>query len=280
MTHEQRDKLSYGCVGVTWVNSGIYPANKLAFAYFDENKYTNDLANIKPLPGETRAELEGRIAKGSFDEGKGFKRARDVASILNVALSTAHNEQEYITNLKAELANRNDALLNEGSNSSFYSALRDTPSFKDKEGGNYDPSKMKAVIYSKHFWSGQDQRSSSDERKYGDPEAFRPDQDTGLVDMSKDRNVSRAPAEPGESWINFDYGWVGTQTQVDIDKTVWTHANHYHAPNGRMGAMNIYESKFQNWASGYEDFDRGIYAVTFIPKSWNTAPAKVLQGWP
>ncbi|MEV7003215.1 protein-glutamine gamma-glutamyltransferase [Streptomyces sp. NPDC093982] len=279
MTEEQRDKLSYGCVGVTWVNTGPYPTNKLAFSFFDENKYKNDLRNTSPRPNETRAEFEGRIAKGSFDEGKGFKRARGVASMMNKALENAHDEGTYINNLKTQLANNDDALLRENSSSNFYSALRNTPSFKERDGGNYDPSKMKAVIYSKHFWSGQDSRSSSDMRKYGDPNAFRPDQATGLVDMSRDWNISRSPSKPGESWVNFDYGWFGAQTEADADKTVWTHGNHYHAPNSDMGPMHVYESNFRNWSSGYEDFDRGTYVITFVPKSWNTAPAKVTQGW-
>ncbi len=139
---------------------------------------------------------------------------------------------------------------------------------------------MKAVIYSKHFWSGQDPRSASDKRKYGDPDAFRPDRNTGLVDMSKDRNTSRSPAKPGESYVNFDYGWFGDQKETNPNNTIWTHANHYHSPEGGMGPMQVYESKFRSWSSGYTDFDRGTYVITFIPKSWNTAPAKVKQGWP
>ncbi|KIZ15828.1 protein-glutamine gamma-glutamyltransferase [Streptomyces natalensis] len=280
MTEEQREKLSYGCVGVTWVNSGPYPTNKLAFAFFDKNKYKNDLENTSPRPNETRAEFEGRIAKDSFDERKGFNRARDVASIMNKALENAHDEGTYIDHLKTELANNDDALLHEDRSSNFYSALRNAPSFKERDGGNYDPSKMKAVIYSKHFWSGQDQRGSSDKRKYGDPDAFRPDESTGLVDMSKDGNIPRSPANPGEGWVNFDYGWFGAQTEADADKTIWTHADHYHAPNNGLGPMHVYESKFRNWSAGYADFDRGTYVITFIPKSWNTAPAKVEQGWP
>ncbi|MFF7183564.1 protein-glutamine gamma-glutamyltransferase [Streptomyces sp. NPDC008121] len=277
MTESQREQLSYGCVGVTWVNSGPYPTNKLAFSYFDEDKY-NELNSAGPSPDETQAEFEGRIAKESFDEEKGFKRARDVASVMNRALANAHNEQDYITSLKAELAKNDDALLHEDTRSSFYSALRNAPSFKMANGGNYDPSRMKAVIYSKHFWSGQ--WGAADKMKYGDPDAFRPDQETGLVDMARDRNVSRSPATSGESWINFDYGWLGDQAEADSDETIWTHANHYHAPDGGMGPMQVYESKFQSWSAGYADFDRGTYAITFIPKSWNTAPAKVTQGWP
>ncbi|WP_338674720.1 protein-glutamine gamma-glutamyltransferase [Streptomyces sp. SCSIO 30461] len=280
MTEAQREQLSYGCVGVTWVNSGPYPTNRLAFASFDEDKYTNALENTIPRAGETRAEFEGRIAKESFDEGKGFKRARDVASVMNKALEDAHDEGTYLNNLKAELTRSNDALLNEDARSNFYAALRNTPSFKSRDGGNYDPSKMKAVIYSKHFWSGQDPQSSSDKRKYGDPNAFRPSTSTGLVDMSEDRNTSRSPGNPGESYVNFDYGWFGDQNEADPDKTVWTHANHYHSPNGGMGPMKVYESKFRSWSAGYADFDRGSYIITFIPKSWNTAPAKVTQGWP
>ncbi|SPE47634.1 Protein-glutamine gamma-glutamyltransferase precursor [Streptomyces netropsis] len=280
MTEEQRDKLSYGCVGVTWVNSGPYPTNKLAFAYFDENKYKNDLENTRPRPNETRAEFEGRIAKASFDERKGFKRARDVASVMNKALESAHDEGAYIENLKKELANNNDALRYEDSHSNFYSALRDTPSFKERYGGNSDPSKMKAVIYSKHFWSGQDRWGSSDKRKYGDPEAFRPAPGTGLVDMSKDRSIPRSPTNPGGGYVNFDYGWFGAQTDADADKTTWTHGDHYHAPDSDLGPMHVYESKFRNWSAGYSDFDRGTYAITFIPKSWNTAPDKMTQGWP
>ncbi|MCX5588731.1 protein-glutamine gamma-glutamyltransferase [Streptomyces erythrochromogenes] len=280
MTEQQREQLSYGCVGVTWVNSGPYPTNKLAFASFDEEKHRNALENTGPRPGETRAEFEGRIAKQSFDETKGFNRARDVASVMNKALESAHDESAYLSNLKAELTKNGDALAAEDSRSNFYSALRNTPSFKDRNGGNHDPSKMKAVIYSKHFWSGQDPRSPSDKRKYGDPDAFRPHRNTGLVDMSKDRNTSRSPAKPGESFVNFDYGWFGDQKETNPDNTIWTHANHYHSPEGGMGPMQVYESKFRNWSSGYTDFDRGTYIVTFIPKDWNTAPAKVKQGWP
>ncbi|MEV4437110.1 protein-glutamine gamma-glutamyltransferase [Streptomyces sp. NPDC049585] len=280
MTEAQREKLSYGCVGVTWVNSGPYPANKLAFASFDENKYRNDLKNIAPRPDETRAEFEGRIAKNSFDEEKGFKRARDVAAIMNKALEGAHDEGTYINNLRTALTNTNDPLRHEDSRSNFYSALRNTPTFTERDGGNHDPSRMKAVIYSKHFWSGQDQRGPADKRKYGDPEAFRPDQGTGLVDMSKDRSIPRSPARPGESWVNFDYGWFGAQTEADADKTIWTHGNHYHSPHGSLGPMHVYESKFPNWSAGYADFDRGTYMITFIPRSWNTAPDKVQQGWP
>ncbi|WP_438318468.1 protein-glutamine gamma-glutamyltransferase [Streptomyces sp. HUAS TT3] len=280
MTEAQREQLSYGCVGVTWVNSGPYPTNKLAFASFDEDKYNSGLRNNNPRPGETRAEFEGRIAKGSFDETKGFKRARDVASVMNKALENAHDVGAYVSNLKAELAKSNDPLLHEDGRSTFYSALSSTPSFRERDGGNFDPSRMKAVVYSKHFWSGQDPRSSSDKRKYGDPEAFRPHRGTGLVDMSGDRNVSRSPDKPGAGYVNFDYGWFGDQTEPDPKKTVWTHANHYHSPGGDMGPMQVYESTFPNWSAGYSDFDRGAYVITFIPKSWNTAPAKVKQGWP
>ncbi|KNB49937.1 protein-glutamine gamma-glutamyltransferase [Streptomyces caatingaensis] len=280
MTEEQREKLSYGCVGITWANSGPYPTNRLAFAYFDENKYRNTLKNTGPQPGETRAEFEGRAAKESFDEEKGFQRAREVASLMNKALEDAHDEGTYIDNLKRELSARDDALLHEDSRSNFFSALRNTPSFKERDGGNHDPSRMKAVIYSKHFWSGQDGWGSSDTRKYGDPDAFRPDRGTGLVDMSRDRNIPRSPAGPGEAWVNFDYGWFGAQTVADADKTVWTHGDHYHAPHGELGPMHVYESKFRNWSAGYADFDRGAYMITFIPKSWNTAPAEVKQGWP
>lgn len=54
MTEEQREQLSYGCVGVTWVNSGPYPTNKLAFANFDENKYKNDLKTAGHDPTRRR----------------------------------------------------------------------------------------------------------------------------------------------------------------------------------------------------------------------------------
>lgn len=282
MTLEQREKLSYGCVGVTWVNSGSdpYPSNDLAFASFSENKYRKALRQARLQPGETQAEFEGRIARDSFDERKGLERARYVTSVINKALENARDEGSYIRNLKTELAKNDDALLHEDDRSNFYLALRKASSFRNKNGGNYDPSKMKAVIYSKHFWSGQSPSISSDEKKYGDPYAFRPDRNTGLVDMSMDRKVPRRPTEPGDFYINFDYGWFGSQTEVKPDETVWTHANHYHSPNGDMGPMRVYESKFPNWTAGYADFDRAVYVITFTPKSWNTAPATVRQGWP
>ncbi|MGW6263537.1 protein-glutamine gamma-glutamyltransferase [Streptomyces sp. NPDC055085] len=276
MTESQREALSYGCVGVTWLNSGYYPTNDLAFSFFDEGKYS-DLQEKGPRDGETRAEFNGRIAKEGFDEAKGFARARDVASFMNDALANTHTEKAYIAALKLELAKNDDALLHEEAGSEFYSALKNTPSFKEADGGNSDPSKMKAVIYSKHFWSGQ--HGSSSKKKYGAPEAFRPEKETGLVDMSQDDNISRSPASPDQSWVNFDYGWLGDQAEMDESETIWTHANHYNAPNGDMGPMNVYESEFPSWSSGYEDFDRGTYEITFIPKSWNTAPAKVTQGW-
>lgn len=216
MTEQQREQLSYGCVGVTWVNSGPYPTNKLAFASFDEEKHRNALENTSPRPGETRAEFEGRIAKQSYDETKGFNRARDVASVMNKALESSPDESTYLSSLKAELTKNDDALAAEDSRSNFYSALRNTPSFKDRNGGNHDPSKMKAVIYSKHFWSGQAPGAPPTSGSTGTPTPSAPTRTQASSTCRRTGTPHAAPPNPAKAMSTSTTAGSGTKKKQTL----------------------------------------------------------------
>lgn len=126
-----------------------------------------------------------------------------------------------------------------------------------------DPSEWKAMIYSKHFWSGQDDTTKSDTshpRGYlegtPDPDAtrFSPDPATGQVDMSGDLNQ----AKPG--YVNFDYACYDDETGS------WWHANHgeYNDPND---PMMIYQSTSDRFFSGHSDFDSSVICIGFTKDS-------------
>ncbi len=134
-----------------------------------------------------------------------------------------------------------------------------------------NPSEWKPVIYSKHFWSGQEMtRDSSgnlvknkdgliETRATETPDAtrFAPDPTTGQVDMSGDYNY------PKPGYVNFDYGLYDEQTGS------WWHANHgdwRSFPSGGdpvLDPMKVYQSTPEKFFSGYPDFDSSVICIGF-----------------
>jgi hypothetical protein len=104
-----------------------------------------------------------------------------------------------------------------------------------------DPTKWKAVIFSKRFYSNQD--PDWEKRKKSDPNAFLPDPKTGQVDMSGYHYEAR----PG--FVNFDYGWYDEETDS------WWHANHMEP------GMEVYQSTLEYYSRPLQDFDRQVFTV-------------------
>lgn len=99
----------------------------------------------------------------------------------------------------------------------------------------------KAFLFAKLFWSNQD--PDAEKRKQPDDKAYKPDANTGKVDMSN----YKYRAQPG--YVNFDYGFW------DEDSQCFWHANH------AMPDMKVYQSTREKFAKGYIDFDRIIYCA-------------------
>lgn len=144
----------------------------------------------------------------------------------------------------------------------------------DRELPSGSPSQWKPVIYSKHFWSGQQMvRDGSgnlvfngnqfETRATETPDAtrFAPDPTTGQVDMSGDHGR----AKPG--YITFDYGLYDEQTGD------WWHANHadYRVfPNHGdpvREPMQVYQSTSEKFFSSYSDFDSSVICIGFVRKA-------------
>lgn len=115
----------------------------------------------------------------------------------------------------------------------------------------------KAYIFSKRFWSS------------GDP--YKPDPQTGRVDMSNYRHNTARPSEGGSFFINFDYGFYDEATGK------WWHANHCDSPTlgpGRcedpegnpLGPMTVYESNLANYSKPLRDFDKQVFCVSVANK--------------
>lgn len=102
---------------------------------------------------------------------------------------------------------------------------------------------FKAVLFAKLFWSNQN--PDPEKRKTGDPDAFKPDPETGKVDMTG----YEYEAQPG--YVNFDYGFWDEQSQC-----FW-HANHC------QPGMKVYQSTKEKFSKGYIDFDRIIFCAAF-----------------
>ncbi|WP_327357992.1 hypothetical protein [Streptomyces sp. NBC_01304] len=246
MDDVQRDALSNGCVGLTILNSHApyrMPPGTLAFAEYDKDRAERgEQRYLKHNPDEAE-QANAYGAKMGFSRSGGFARARDVRLALNEALEQSRTIDEYRTHVKADetlkgVKNLDSALVN----SSHW-----TP-----QGMN--PSKLRAVIFSKRFWSEQDLDATKEQRELGEADAFLPDPETGQVDMRKDRNKAR----PG--MINFDFGFYGAQTG---SKGRWIHANHANLANR---PMKIYKSNFSNFTRYLGDFDRQVFAIAFVPK--------------
>lgn len=126
-----------------------------------------------------------------------------------------------------------------------------------------DPSEWQAIVYSKHFWSGQVltrdvdgnplPRSPiiRDSAETSDVERFAPDPATGQVDMSDDYNFGK----PG--YVNFDYGFYDDQTKN------WWHANHYESGDPD-DPMKVFQSTSETFFKGYTDFDSSVICIGFV----------------
>jgi hypothetical protein len=112
------------------------------------------------------------------------------------------------------------------------------------------------IVFAQLFWSNQ----SADMTKRANPDkkAFKPDPDSGEVDMSDYEGRS----QPG--YVNFDFGWWDETTQ-----SFW-HANHADfGPDDPMIVMQSTPEKFAkekvvgpgDTRYGYYDFDRVVYGV-------------------
>ncbi|MEV0295419.1 hypothetical protein [Nocardia sp. NPDC050710] len=114
------------------------------------------------------------------------------------------------------------------------SALKNV--FHELPSGN--PSDWEVVVYSKHFWSGQelthdvngnlvfdaDGNVTFNSTDTPNPDGFKPDPSTGQVDMARDQS------QPKPGFVNFDYGFFDPHT-----------GNWWHANNGefeRSGAAD------------------------------------------
>ncbi|MFD9960068.1 hypothetical protein [Amycolatopsis sp. NPDC058986] len=101
--------------------------------------------------------------------------------------------------------------------------------------------KLKAVIFSKRFYSKQNPQWSDEHAR----KVYRPDPATDQVDMS----TYRYRAKPG--YVNFDYGWFDQQTGS------WWHANHSEP------GMEVYQSTLKHYSRPLLDFDEQVFSVAF-----------------
>jgi hypothetical protein len=101
----------------------------------------------------------------------------------------------------------------------------------------------KAIIFSKRFWSGDND--------------YTPDPQTGRVDMSKYDYT----AKPG--FTNFDYGFYDEATNK------WWHANHCEPkisgpqckPKNPNEPMSVYESNLPYYSQPLQDFNEQVFCV-------------------
>jgi hypothetical protein len=130
---------------------------------------------------------------------------------------------------------------------------------KDENGntiGDY-----KAVMFAKLFWSNQKAWDPSKSEKENreilsqkDPNAFKPDKDTGKVDMTGYNYQAQPNMDTKDEWfVNFDYGFW------DEDSHCFWHANHCEP------GMKVYQSTREKFTKGYMDFDRIIFCAAIAP---------------
>ena len=119
------------------------------------------------------------------------------------------------------------------------------------------------VLFAKLFWSNQS--DDWEERLQPDEDAFKPDPETGEVDMTGYKY--RAQSKWGEeddggqrrksSYVNFDYGFWD-----ETSKCFW-HANHMEYKDKRRltDPMKVLQSTKGKFIAGYFDFDRVIFCI-------------------
>ncbi|UAK31425.1 hypothetical protein K8O92_27095 [Nocardia asteroides] len=128
-----------------------------------------------------------------------------------------------------------------------------------------DLSNVRAHIFAKHFWSGQEEKLGLDGKPattilghplgtssvLPNPDRFAPHPHTGQVDMSKDLFQGK----PG--FIKFDYGWY------DEGSGSWWHANHAERTDPE-DPMRVYQSGPERFFTGYPDFDSSVVCIAFV----------------
>ena len=168
----------------------------------------------------------------SFDS---FERARAVSRALNDILATAPTVTKY-----------GEAVALHPLLSQLTGVVSALPSS--------NPAEWRAVVFSKRFWSNQ----NLDWNKAKKPAkgAFKPDPNTGQVDMSGDKNLGRPdPSEgPGGEMVRFDYGWYDETTNT------WWHANHSEP------GMKVYQSTLTHYSQPLVNFDRQVFTVALAKK--------------
>jgi hypothetical protein len=158
-----------------------------------------------------------------------FERAREVADALDTLARSLRPGDDL-----AELISRNPALAN----------LRDVWIPPD-----FHPDTHQAAIFSKRFFSNQNQHEGWPD----DPSAFRPDPETGQVNMYGYHDQAR-PRDRYNGYTNFDYGWFDEQTNS------WWHANHMEP------GMQVYQSTLEHYSRPLLDFNRQVFSVAFARK--------------
>ncbi|WP_406265611.1 FHA domain-containing protein [Nocardia sp. NBC_00881] len=221
--------------------------------------------NLERARAEAR-EIWSDLAKGHI---KGMLDARREARIEGDR-RTFEKVQNYVQKFKDILATR-PADVGE-----FMRLVKADPELSQLRGVDYhlptgDPSEWKPIIFSKHFWSGQE--LVLDSKGYPvvteggkvvtratqtpDPTRFAPDLTTGQVNMSGDHNWGK----PG--YANFDYGIYDEQTGS------WWHANHadyrvYSVGGDPLDPMKVYQSTPERFFSSYSDFDSAVICIGFV----------------
>ncbi|MBF6165500.1 hypothetical protein IU486_12030 [Streptomyces gardneri] len=134
-----------------------------------------------------------------------------------------------------------------------------------------NPAEWELVIYSKHFWSGQeivhDSSGNQVVKKDGSPlvrptttpnaTRFAPDPTTGQVDMSGDHD------QPKPGHTNYDYGLYDEETGS------WWHANHGdwrefpEFGDPVLDPMKVYQSTPDKFFSRPPDFDSSVICIGF-----------------
>lgn len=168
----------------------------------------------------------------SFDS---FEHARAVSRALNDILATAPTVTKY-----GEAVGLHPLL------SQLTGVVSALPSS--------NPAEWRAVVFSKRFYANQN--PDWNKRKKADTRSFKPNPDTGQVDMSGYKYKGRPdPSEGlGAEMVNFDYGWYDEATNT------WWHANHSEP------GMKVYQSTLKHYSQPLLNFDRQVFTVALAKK--------------
>lgn len=190
-----------------------------------------------------------RTAKIAGDN-RAFARVSSYAAKLNDILATKPTDAQGFLRLVA--ADRELALL--------HGVDRNLPPGS--------PGDWAVIVFSKHFWSGQEHIRDDEgnfvrnaeglrrTRAVESPSATRfvPDRVTGQVDMSADFFWGK----PG--YTNFDYGFYDPRSDS------WWHANNREFHDDTR-PMRVFQSTAERFFTGHADFDRSVLCLGFVNKA-------------